>query len=180
MAAATLPTPEHKPVISKGLARIVYIVVIAAMALAMFLTATRDSQIAAEEAAAAGTASEFAIDDMFQPWSWIVLAGSFVITVVHSLAQGAPVGSTMQIALIVLLLICFVMIAQQTDRDFYRVGLTALIFLTLLQIGFGNISPEANLRQSVIGVVITAVILGVIIWLSIALVPSLIQLGRGG
>jgi uncharacterized membrane protein len=150
------------------------------MALAMFLTAARDSQIAADEAVATGTESEFAIDDMFQPWSWIILAGSFVIIVTHNLAQGSPVGTTMQIALILLLLMCFVMIAQQVDRDFYRVGVTALIFLTLFQIAFGNISPEANLRQSITGVVITAVILGIVIWLSIALVPSLIQLGRGG
>jgi hypothetical protein len=179
MTATTLPT-ERRSSISTGLARILYIVAVLGMALAMFLTAARDAQIAADEAVAAGTASEFTLEDMFQPWSWIILAGSFIIIVTHSLAQGAPVGSTMQIALIVLLLICFAMIAQQIDRDFYRVGVTALIFLTLLQIAFGNISPEADLRQSITGVVITAVILGVVIWLSIALVPSLIQLGRGG
>jgi hypothetical protein len=179
MTATTLPT-ESRSSISPRLARILYIVTVLGMALAMFLTAARDAQIAADEAAAAGTASEFTLEDMFQPWSWIILMGSFVMIVTHNLAQGSPVGSTMQIALIVLLLICFAMIAQQVDRDFYRVGVTALIFLTLLQIAFGNISPEANLRQSIIGVVLTAVILSMVIGLSIALVPWLIQLGRGG
>jgi hypothetical protein len=178
MAAATVTAGEARPLISQPVARILYGVVIALVALAMFITATLDSQRAAAEAAAAGTESEFAIDDMFQPWSWIVLAGSFAITVIHSLAQGMPFGSTMQITLIVLLLICFLMIAQQVDRDFYRVGITALIFLTLFQIAFGNISPEANVRQSLIGVVITAAILGFIIWFSIQLVPWLIELGR--
>jgi hypothetical protein len=164
--------------LSKGTARTVYIVVVVVMALAMFVVALTESNAQAAEAAAAGTASEFEISDVFQPWSWIILAGTFVITCAHCLQRGMPFASMIQFTLIILMLVCFVMIAQTFDRDFYRVGVTGLIFFTLLQIGYGNISPDANFGKALFGTVVTAVILGFIIWLSITLVPWLIALGQ--
>ncbi len=174
---AAVAQPERRFTLTKETARIIYVVAIIVMALAMFLVAWGESQAQAAEAAAAGTASEFEISDVFQPWSWIILAGTFVITAVHSIQQRLPFASMIQISLIILLLVCFAMIAQQYDRDFYRVGLTALIFFTLLQVGYGNISPDAGFRKAMIGTVMTIVILGFVVWLSISLVPWLIELG---
>jgi hypothetical protein len=164
--------------INRKTARWLYGATILLIALAMALAAVITSQQMAAEAAAAGEVSDFEISDVFQTWSWILLAGTFVITSIYSIVQRSAFATTVQVTLIALLLVCFLFIAQQVDRDFYRVGTTALIFFTLLQVAFGNISPEANFRQSVQGVVLTAIILGFVIWLSITLVPYLIQLGR--
>jgi uncharacterized membrane protein len=176
--AVAVTQPERGFTLSKQSARSIYIIAVVVMALAMFLVALGESQAQAAEAAAAGTESEFEISDVFQSWSWIILAGTFAITVTHSLTQGLPFASIIQFSLIILMLVCFLLIAQSFDRDFYRVGVTGLIFFTLLQIGYGNISPDAGFRKSLVGTVITVVILAFIVWLSITLVPWLIQLGR--
>lgn len=174
--AAVAQSAQPFTLSGKG-ARTFTVVAILVMALLMFLAALAESQAQAAEAAAAGTESEFEISDVFQPWSWIILAGTFAITVVHSAARGMPFASIIQFSLIILMLVCFLMIAQQYDRDFYRVGVTGLIFFTLLQIGLGNISPEASLKKTLVGTVVTIVILACIVWLSISLVPWLINLG---
>jgi len=72
----------------------------------------------------------------------------------------------------------FILIAQQIDRDIFGVGVFALIIFTLIQIAFSNIPPDSNVRKSLAGVLITAVVLTAIILFSIWLVPSLILLGR--
>lgn len=174
---AAVAQPAQPFALSRDRARTCYIVTIIIMALLMFLVALAESQAQAAEAAAAGTPSEFEISDVFQPWSWIILAGTFAIAVVHSLTRGMPFASIIQFSLIILMLVCFLMIAQQYDRDFYRVGVTGLIFFTLLQIGFGNISPDASLKKTLLGTLVTIVILAFIVWLSISLVPWLINLG---
>lgn len=92
--------------------------------------------------------------------------------------QRRAFAATAQLALIVLLLISFVMIAQQFSRDIYAWGLNALILFTLLQIAFGNIPSHFNFRQSLVGVAIAGLIIGAIVILSINLVPSLLMLGR--
>ena len=92
--------------------------------------------------------------------------------------QRPAFAANMQLVLIVLMLVSFVMIAQQSNREIYRWGLNALILFTLLQIAFVNIPSHFNLRQSIIGVVVAAVIIGGIVILSINLVPSLLTLGR--
>ncbi len=89
-----------------------------------------------------------------------------------------PFAATVQLVLIVLLLASFVLIAQQFNKSVYALGMNALIFLTLLQIAFGNIPAHFNFRQSLVGVVIAALIIGGIVILSIYLVPSLLMLGR--
>lgn len=158
-------------------ARSLFILTIVFMAVAMFLAALSESQAQAAQAAADGTVSEFEISDVFQPWSWIILAGTFAIAFMHGMTRAMPFASIIQFSLIILMLVCFVLIAQQYDRDFYRVGVTGLIFFTLLQIGYGNIPQDANLRKALLGTAVTIVILAFIVWLSISLVPWLIDLG---
>ena len=89
-----------------------------------------------------------------------------------------PFAATVQLVLIVLLLVSFVLIAQQFSKPVYALGMNALILFTLLQIAFGNIPPHFNFRQSLLGVIIAALIIGGIVVLSIYLVPSLLMLGR--
>lgn len=92
--------------------------------------------------------------------------------------QRRAFAAIVQQTLIALLLLSFVMIAQQFNRDIYALGLNALIFFTLLQIAFGNIPSHFNFRQSLMGVALAALIIGGIVILSINLVPSLLMIGR--
>jgi hypothetical protein len=92
--------------------------------------------------------------------------------------QRQPFAATAQLVLIVLLLVSFVLIAQQFNKSIYALGMNALIFFTLLQIAFGNIPSHFNFRQSMAGLAVAALIIGGIVILSIYLVPSLLMLGR--
>jgi hypothetical protein len=90
-----------------------------------------------------------------------------------------PFASRAQAALIILMAISFLMVAQQFNETIFQLGLLLLIISTLLQIAFGNIPPEAEFRRSMIYLGIVAVILVAIVVISIAILPSLLQLGRG-
>ena len=90
-----------------------------------------------------------------------------------------PFAARMQAVLIVLLLLSFVLIAQQSSRDVYRYGMLLLIGATLVQIPFGNVPPESNFRRSITYLVIGLAIVAAVCVLSIRLTPYLLQLGRG-
>jgi len=92
--------------------------------------------------------------------------------------QKQTFASIAQLVLIVLLGVSFLMITQQFSRDVYFYGVLSLVVLTLFQIAFGNIPASSNWKTSLIGVVIAAVIIGALIFISIQLVPTLLQLGR--
>jgi hypothetical protein len=83
-----------------------------------------------------------------------------------------------QLLLILLLPVCFLMIIQQSDRAIYRWGILFLIVLTLFQIAFGNIPAHFNWKKTLISVVVAALIIGGIVFLSINLVPTLIRIGQ--
>lgn len=89
-----------------------------------------------------------------------------------------PFASVAKAVLIILLLFSFVLIAQNSSRSIYQLGLLLLIFFTLLQIAFGNIPSTANFRQTMLYLVIAAVIIVALVLFSIAIAPSLIHLGR--
>lgn len=86
----------------------------------------------------------------------------------------------MQPILIGLLLVGMLLIAQQWSRDVYRIGMLILIGTTLVQMIFGNIPPQANLARTLKYLLIGFVILGSVVAFSIQIVPSLLQIGRGG
>jgi hypothetical protein len=151
---------------------------IALTIIALVISTALSSSQAAAEAATAGEESSFELDDMYETWSWIIVIGTFATATVYGLKQRWSFASTIQIALIIVLTVNFILIAQTIDRDIFGVGIFALIIFTLIQIAFGNISPQANFRQSMIGLVIAAVIISVVIGLSIWLAPSLVQLGQ--
>ncbi len=92
----------------------------------------------------------------------------------------SPFAARMQPILIGLLLVGLVLIAQQWNRDVYRVGMLLLIGTTLIQMTFGNIPPQATLAQTAKYLLIGFAILGSVVAISILLVPTLLQIGRGG
>lgn len=157
---------------------VVHAIILLALALGMFVTASMASSAAAAEAAAAGEESDFELEDVYGTWAWIILVATFAETAFFGVRRHMTFASTMQISLIILLSVSFLFMTQQVERDVYNVGVFSLIIFTLIQIAFGNISPQANLRQSFVGVVITAVILAAVVAFSIWLAPYLIQLGR--
>jgi hypothetical protein len=145
-----------------------------------------DVAAAAAEAAEAEEGEEveelepfaFDIDEVYGDWAWLIVIVTFTESLFFGFRQNWAFASVIQVTLIVSLIMTFILMTQRVERDVYNVGVFALIILTLIQIGFGNISPQANFRQSMVGIAITAVILGFVVWLSIALVPFLIGLGR--
>lgn len=155
-----------------------HIAILIVIIAALWLSTTLTSSQAAAEAAATGEASSFELEDMYETWTWIALVGLFVESVIFGIKRKWAFASSVQVSLIVVLSVCFLLITQQEERGIYGVGIFALIIFTLLQIAFGNISPQANFRQSLIGVVITAVIISIVVGLSIWLVPYLIRLGQ--
>lgn len=90
-----------------------------------------------------------------------------------------PFAARLQTLLIVLLLLSFVLIAQQSSREIYKNGMLLLIGATLIQIPFGNVPPESNFWQSVKYLAIGLAVVAAIVVISIQLVPHLLQLGRG-
>lgn len=80
--------------------------------------------------------------------------------------------------LIVLLSLCFVLVAQQVNHDVYRFGLVALMVLTITQIGIGNTDPAAGWLHTLRNLVITFLIVGGIVVVAGFLGPTLIGFGR--
>jgi hypothetical protein len=89
-----------------------------------------------------------------------------------------PFASRMHIALVVLMLVSFGLIAQQRVKALYQVGFVVLVASTFVQIVFGNIAPTAgfarSMRQLGLGLAIIAAVFG----LGAALTPVLVNLGR--
>ena len=89
-----------------------------------------------------------------------------------------PFASLAKGALILLLLFSFVLIAQNANKSIYQLGLLLLIVFALLQIAFGNIPSTATFKQTVLYLLIAAMIITSLVLFSIAIAPSLIHLGR--
>ncbi len=90
-----------------------------------------------------------------------------------------PFAATMQGALVVLMTLSFVMIAQQFSSQVYRLGLLLLVVSTIAQIAFGNIPPTAGFRRSMKLLGITVIIVAIVFGVGIVIAPYLVELGRG-
>ncbi len=73
----------------------------------------------------------------------------------------------------------FVCLAQQLNKGLYQAGFWLLVISVLAQIIFSNIPASTRFRQSMLFLVIGAVILAGVFLLGIALAPGLVNLGRG-
>ena len=80
--------------------------------------------------------------------------------------------------LVVLMLLSFIMIAQQTSKIIYQMGFVLLVVSTFVQIVFGNVPPTANFRQSMKLLGIGLAIIVAVFVLGIILAPYLANLGR--
>ena len=90
-----------------------------------------------------------------------------------------PFATVMQAVLIGLLVISLLLIAQQYSQSFYQLGLILLVITTLIQIGFGNIPPDANFGKSTKLLALSLAIIAFVFALGIVLVPTLLKLARG-
>ena len=93
--------------------------------------------------------------------------------------QQRPFATVLQAALIMLLGISLVLIAQQFSMAIYQIGLIVLGVSTITQIGIGNISPRSNFAQSIKYWILTYVIVVGVFVLGILLVPTFLSLIRG-
>jgi 1,4-dihydroxy-2-naphthoate octaprenyltransferase len=80
--------------------------------------------------------------------------------------------------LIILMLLSFILIAQQGSKIFYQIGFIVLVVSTFIQIVFGNVAPTANFKQSMKLLGIGLAIVGAVFVLGIILAPHLANLGR--
>ncbi len=89
-----------------------------------------------------------------------------------------PFAARLHLALIVLMLASFLLIAQRWSKLLFQVGLGVLVCSALVQVVFGNVSPEAglvsSLRQLALGLVVVAAVFA----LGVVLTPVLVNLGR--
>lgn len=93
--------------------------------------------------------------------------------------KSTPFASRLQLALIIMLLISLILVAQQANKQVYQLGLIMLVINTILQIGASNVSPTADANKTG-RIMLTAFVIVVIVFaVSILLTPYLIHLGRG-
>jgi amino acid transporter len=121
---------------------------------------------------------DFDPEDAYRFYAWIIIFAVMTEVAYFGARQSMPFASVVQIGLIVLLTVSFALITQQVERDVYRVGVFSLIIFTLVQVAFGNIPPQTNIRNSMIGLLITAVVIAAVVGFSIWLAPTLIRLGQ--
>ena len=89
-------------------------------------------------------------------------------------------GRTIQTTAIVFLISAFIIVGQPVWFAVYRWGFILLIMATVFQIGVGNMKSSARGRDVAWAVGITIGALGLLVGLSIMLVPYLVHLGQGG
>jgi hypothetical protein len=90
-----------------------------------------------------------------------------------------PFAMVMQSILIGLLIVSLVLIAQQYSQAIYQLGLILLVATTIVQIGFGNVPPNASFGKSMKLLALFLAIIAFVFGLGIVLVPTLLRLARG-
>ena len=87
-------------------------------------------------------------------------------------------AARVQQVLIVVMVVGMVLLVQQWSKPLYQFGLPLLVVSAFLQIAFGNIPPTAGVRKSLVLLVMTWVIVGVLVYVSVQIVPGLTQIGK--
>jgi hypothetical protein len=87
-------------------------------------------------------------------------------------------SARVQSVIIVIMLVCFVLIAQTFSKALYSIGLTAIIIVTLCNMAFSNMSSTLNFGRTMLAFLRIMAIVVVIFALGIWLAPSLINMGR--
>ncbi len=89
-----------------------------------------------------------------------------------------PFASIVHLLLVFVMLASILLIGQQWNMALYQIGLLVLVASALTQVVFGNIPPNANFARSLRMFLTFAVIVVIIFFLSLLLVPLLVQLGK--
>ena len=89
-----------------------------------------------------------------------------------------PFAAIVQGMLVILLAVSFAMITQQFSETIYRLGLLLLIASAFVQVVFGNLPPEANLKQSLKFTAFVFSIIAIVFGVGIFIAPYLVNLGR--
>jgi hypothetical protein len=84
----------------------------------------------------------------------------------------------LEVALISLMCLGFLLIAQTWSFVVYQIGLVAVLVATLLNIAVGNLPRQASPARALVLTVFILAIVAAVFALGIALVPSLAALGR--
>lgn len=87
-------------------------------------------------------------------------------------------ASRMHVALVVLMLASFALIAQQRVKALYQVGFLVLVASTFAQIVFGNIAPTVGFARSMKQLALGLAIIAAVFALGAAVTPVLVNLGR--
>ena len=175
---ATIARNQPTSILRRMPAWVFHLAVIIVMIVAMGIITLNAEAEAAAKATAAGKEPDFELEDVYASWAYLLLIVTTVEVAYFGFRRRWTFASTVQVALIVLLTVTFALMTQLVEKDVYEVGVMALIILTLIQIPFGNIPPQANFRLSMIGLLIGGAILTAVVLFSIWLAPHLIQLGR--
>lgn len=91
-----------------------------------------------------------------------------------------PFMARAQFAVVALMLVCMVAIAQQVSFRLYQIGLVGLLAVTIVQFAAGNTPVNARWLQALRSLLVVVLVLAGMIAISIALVPWLSMLGKGG
>ena len=91
--------------------------------------------------------------------------------------MGSRLLGRVETALIMLMVVGFVLIAQTFSFQVYRLGLLTVVVATLLNIAVGNVPHAARNWRAVRFFVINLLITGAVFWVGIPLVPFLSRVG---
>ncbi len=83
-----------------------------------------------------------------------------------------------ELALICLIAVGFVLIAQQSAFGLYQIGLLTVMASTLLHIAVGNLPRDAGIARTVTWTLAILAMVAAVFGVGILLVPVLAQLGR--
>ena len=86
-------------------------------------------------------------------------------------------GARMQAIVLVAMILSFVLIIQEMNMTLHKVGLLLLI-VSLSQMAFGNMPPEATFKEGRKIMIIAYTIVACVFGLGILLAPILIKIGR--
>jgi hypothetical protein len=87
-------------------------------------------------------------------------------------------SSLLQPVLLIVLVVGGLLIVQSLSIRAYQLGLLLVVGASLLEIGAGNIPPDATFRKSIAILIFSLVMVAIVFGLGIVLVPRLVAMGK--
>jgi hypothetical protein len=92
--------------------------------------------------------------------------------------EARPFAATLHRVLVLAMLSSFLLIAQQWSKPVFQLGLGLLVASALVQVVFGNVSPDASFGRSMKVLALGLLVVACVFALGVALTPVLVNLGR--